>query len=99
MAPSEAARTEECSLTTPGWYPVPEDPASVRYFDGARWTEDRHPSGAVPAYRAEPVAAQVTSHRATAPYRPAAYPAPAPALDPPPATEYLRATRDDDWRP
>lgn len=71
----------------------------MRYFDGARWTEDRHPSGPVLAYRAEPVAARVTSHLGTAPYRPAAYPAPAPALDPPPATEQLPPTRDDDWRP
>jgi hypothetical protein len=71
----------------------------VRYFDGDRWTNNRHPFDAVPAYRAEPVAAQATSHLPTAPYRPAAYPSPAPALDPPPATEYLPAARGDDWRP
>ena len=30
--------------TPPGWYPDPHDPATQRYWDGARWTENRAPS-------------------------------------------------------
>jgi uncharacterized protein DUF2510 len=82
-------------LSTPGWYPDPEDPASVRFFDGNRWTAVRQPVDTLPRYQPEPIAAHVTS----APYRPAAYHSPAPVLEPPPATDYLPAARDDDWRP
>lgn len=28
-----------------GWYPDPDDRASTRYWDGARWTDQRAPSG------------------------------------------------------
>ena len=30
--------------TTPGWYPDPDDPASLRFFDGAAWTTGRAPA-------------------------------------------------------
>jgi hypothetical protein len=26
-----------------GWFPDPEDPANLRYWDGTAWTEHRHP--------------------------------------------------------
>ena len=30
-------------MTSPGWYPDPEDAALVRYFNGDRWTGERRP--------------------------------------------------------
>ncbi len=43
----------------PDWYPDPKDPALLRYWDGATWTE--HTSPAQPAQTAEPAqAAQAT---------------------------------------
>ena len=33
-------------MTQPGWYPDPQDAASVRYFDGQAWTEHRRPAPA-----------------------------------------------------
>jgi Protein of unknown function (DUF2510) len=36
----------------PGWYPDPNDPANVRYHDGAAWTE--HTAPAAPAAPADP---------------------------------------------
>src|SRR5882757_3008615 len=46
MAPSNLLVTEECFLTAPGWYPDPEDAASLRYFNGERWTGERQPAAA-----------------------------------------------------
>jgi hypothetical protein len=45
-----------------GWFPDPEDPANLRYWDGAAWTDHRHPAdpaGApvAPAVVAAPTAA------------------------------------------
>ncbi len=31
-------------MSDPGWHPDPEDPAQVRYWDGAQWTEHRSPN-------------------------------------------------------
>ncbi|MET0475224.1 MAG: DUF2510 domain-containing protein [Mycobacterium sp.] len=45
-------------MTTPAdWYPDPEDPASLRYWDGTRWTEHRA-SAVAPATPAESPAAE-----------------------------------------
>src|SRR5690606_11013941 len=30
--------------TPPGWYPDPDDPASLRFFDGSSWTTGRAPA-------------------------------------------------------
>ncbi len=30
--------------TPAGWFPDPEDPANLRYWDGTAWTEHRHPA-------------------------------------------------------
>jgi hypothetical protein len=81
-------------VTAAGWYPDPEDPTSVRYFDGDQWTDERHPTAPLPAYRPErePAYAPAEAHVATEtyattetyssaePYRPPAYPSPAPSL-------------------
>ena len=34
------------SQSAPGWYPDPHDPATRRYWDGTRWTENRAPAAA-----------------------------------------------------
>ncbi len=42
------------SSTPPGWYPDPQDPHAVRWFDGQAWTEDRAavaPSGTAAGQR------------------------------------------------
>jgi len=42
-----------------GWFPDPEDPANLRYWDGSAWTDHRHPAEpAAPA--AAPAAASAT---------------------------------------
>lgn len=38
--------THPVPATPAGWYPDPSDPNTQRYWDGARWTENRSP-GAV----------------------------------------------------
>ena len=37
----------EPSLPAAGWYPDPEDPAGMRYWDGSQWTEQRAPGANV----------------------------------------------------
>jgi hypothetical protein len=32
------------TTAAPGWYPDPENPAAVRWYDGARWTDHRAPT-------------------------------------------------------
>lgn len=45
--------------TPAGWYPDPEDPAQLRYWDGAVWTDHRHPVDPVaPAPATETQAAE-----------------------------------------
>jgi len=39
----------------PGWYSVPDEPSSLRWWDGAQWTELRKPAGARAARSREPV--------------------------------------------
>lgn len=36
------------------WHPDPDDPSQLRYWDGAKWTEHRHPRSAPPAAPAKP---------------------------------------------
>jgi hypothetical protein len=44
-------------MTTPAdWYPDPEDPTGLRYWDGAGWTEHRTPAVAPPAPFESPAA-------------------------------------------
>jgi hypothetical protein len=45
--------------TPAGWYPDPEDPAQLRYWDGTAWTDHRHP--------AEPVAPVVPTEAPAVP--------------------------------
>lgn len=33
-------------MASPGWYPDPQDPALLQYFDGQRWTGDQQPVAA-----------------------------------------------------
>jgi hypothetical protein len=42
--------------TAAGWYPDPSDPFHDRYWDGATWTDHRHPRGP------QPVAHVATTH-------------------------------------
>lgn len=92
-------------MTTAGWYPDPEDTTSVRYFDGDHWTDDRHPTATLPAYRPP----EPEEYSPVEPYRPPALPSPAPSLpgysDPLPAGDFSttlldgHADEDDDsWR-
>jgi hypothetical protein len=47
LGPANCTVTEP-SLPSPGWYPDPANPeATIRYWDGRRWTDSRAPSGAV----------------------------------------------------
>lgn len=46
-----------------GWFPDPEDPANLRYWDGTAWTEHRHPVDPAGA----PVAPTVDAAPAAAP--------------------------------
>lgn len=50
-----------------GWFPDPEDAAQLRYWDGAAWTDHRHPAdpAAAAAATAVPVADTVTPDAAT----------------------------------
>ena len=52
-------------MSTPaGWYPDPENPGQLRYWDGARWTEDRTP---VPSAQTEEPLGQTTTSEGEAP--------------------------------
>jgi hypothetical protein len=33
-------------MSSPGWYPDPSDGTQLRYWDGATWTDHRHPQAA-----------------------------------------------------
>lgn len=46
-----------------GWYPSPEDPTQIRYWDGAQWTQHT-----APAVAAQPVPAQAQPFTPPAPY-------------------------------
>ncbi len=35
-------------MSSPGWYPDPSDGTQLRYWDGAIWTDHRHPATAAP---------------------------------------------------
>jgi hypothetical protein len=98
-------------VTAAGWYPDPEQPTSVRYFDGERWTDERRPTAALPASRPErePAYAPAEARAATGtyepyapaePYRAPAYPSPAPSLpgdrEPLPASDYAPSLLDGD---
>jgi Protein of unknown function (DUF2510). len=51
------------SPTPAGWYPDPESPQSVRYWDGRNWTSQTHPSAspaADPALDRNPVPGNLT---------------------------------------
>lgn len=43
----------------PGWYPDPDDASQQRYWDGARWTEQRQPGSPAGPPAAYPAPAQV----------------------------------------
>jgi hypothetical protein len=71
-----------------GWFPDPEDPAQLRYWDGTAWTEHRHPAEPAapePAAAAAPPAAPQYAYQPTYGAQPG-YAAPygsAPAFGPP----------------
>lgn len=50
----------------PGWYPDASDANLVRYWDGARWTENTQPAVAASVPPADPVAQSVPVAPATA---------------------------------
>lgn len=77
-----------------GWYAVPAEPGTMRYWDGSAWTEHRQPlppaAGSVPIAAPAPAASApavpapahvstAPAHASTAPTRPPASPSPAPA--------------------
>ncbi len=41
-----------------GWYDDPDDPTSLRYFDGVIWTQNRAPKAAAPRQQVDPQHAQ-----------------------------------------
>lgn len=52
--------------TAAGWYPDPQDDASIRYWDGAHWTPYEHPPDARPPFSSAdrtPAAARVLGRR------------------------------------
>jgi hypothetical protein len=54
-----------------GWFPDPEDPANLRYWDGTAWTEHRHPAQpadvpVAPTVEAAPAAAPQFAYSPTA---------------------------------
>ena len=72
-------------MTMPGWYPDPQDPSWLQYFDGQRWTGDRQPaSGVIPAVRVEPGVSELTVPRHAlpdaAPFPPGIHPPSYPAV-------------------
>lgn len=63
--------TERTNLPIAGWYPDPEDPQQLRWWDGAAWTEQRQASiseqepgalGGLPATYSGPPILLVTSN-------------------------------------
>jgi hypothetical protein len=51
-------------MSVPGWYPDPQDPSLLQYFDGRLWTGDRQPASAViPAMRPQPDVSDFTMPR------------------------------------
>ena len=62
-------------MSMPGWYPDPQDPSWLQYFDGQRWTSDRQrASGVIPVVRAQPDVAELTVPRHAAPFSPGIQP-------------------------
>ncbi|WP_263117871.1 Ltp family lipoprotein [Cellulomonas fimi] len=72
------------STPTPGWYPDPQTPAQLRWWDGTRWTEHSRPlpNGGPPAPSPGPARAQVTqaAQGSTAPSSSVPSQGPTPAL-------------------
>jgi hypothetical protein len=69
-------------MAVAGWYPDPQDSASLRYYDGTDWTEHQQP-----ATEAEPAQVEAASPQVGAAPAPAADVAPAPA----PETQQFQA--------
>ncbi|HVF73465.1 MAG TPA: DUF2510 domain-containing protein [Acidimicrobiales bacterium] len=53
--------TNDQSTKAPGWYRDPEDPAFIRYWDGAHWTDQRRDR---PAWAPAMTAEEEAAHRA-----------------------------------